>query len=318
MPLSLREDDVTRLLRMPDVIAVVEDAFRQHGLGRAINRPRQRITTNGTIMHLMSAALPDLGVMGLKAYTSSRKGTRFVGMLYSTETGELLAVMEANRLGQMRTGAASAVATKYLAVPDAGAVGIIGTGWQARSQIAAIACVRPVALVKAYSRDVGRRGAFAQEMIEELGAEVVAVDSAADAIEDVDVVVTATTAREPVLEGRWLRPGMHINAIGSNWSARRELDTDAVTRADLLTVDDVEQAQIEAGDLIGAVTDGLLEWHQVVELGAIVAGRLPGRRASDQITLFESQGIAVEDVAVMKLVYALAVAGGVGEQKETD
>ncbi|MGH2348265.1 MAG: ornithine cyclodeaminase family protein, partial [bacterium] len=170
MTLSLREADITRLLRMPDVITAVEEAFRQQGLGRAVNRPRQRIATDGSVMHIMSAALPDLGVMGLKAYSSARGATRFVCMLYSTETGELLAVMEANRLGQMRTGAASAVAAKYLARPESGAVGIIGTGWQARSQISALAVVRPVALVKAYSRDLQRRAAFAQEMTEELGA----------------------------------------------------------------------------------------------------------------------------------------------------
>ncbi|HEY3246952.1 MAG TPA: ornithine cyclodeaminase family protein [bacterium] len=313
MPLSLREEDITRLLRMPDVIRVVEDAFRQQGAGRVVNRPRQRIKTDGAVMHLMSAAIPDVGVMGLKAYTSAADGTRFVSMLYSTETGELLAVMEANRLGQMRTGAASAVASKYLARPAAGAVGIIGTGWQARSQIAAIACVRPVALVKAYSRDVARRVTFAQEMVEELGAEVVAVDTAADAVADVDIVVTATSARDPVLEGRWLRPGMHINAIGSNWSARRELDADAVAKADLVVVDDLEQARVEAGDLIGPVEEGVLDWDEITELGAIVTGAAAGRRSADQITLFESQGIALEDVAVMKLAYELAAAQGVGE-----
>lgn len=311
--MSLREEDVTRLLRMPEVVSVVEEAFRQQGLGNAVNRPRQRVKTDGAVMHVMSAALPGMGVMGLKAYSSARDGTRFVCMLYSTETGELLAVTEANKLGQMRTGAASAVATKYLARPDAGAIGIIGTGWQARSQLAAIACVRPVALVKAYGRDVGRRVAFAQEMVDELGAEVVAVDSVAEAVEDMDILITATTAREPVLEGRWLRPGMHINAIGSNWSARRELDGDAVERADRIVTDDLEQARIEAGDLITAADEGALDWDQVTELGAIVAGAAPGRLSPEDITLFESQGIALEDVAVMRLVYELARAQGVGE-----
>ncbi|HTE04461.1 MAG TPA: ornithine cyclodeaminase family protein, partial [bacterium] len=149
MPLLLREDDVARVLQMDRVIAAVEEAFRQLGSQQAINRPRQRSTTvAGTILNVMSAAIPPLQVMGLKTYTSARGGTRFIGMLYSTDTGELLAMIEANRLGQMRTGAASAVATKYMARPEAGSVGIIGTGWQARSQILAISRVRPVALVK--------------------------------------------------------------------------------------------------------------------------------------------------------------------------
>jgi ornithine cyclodeaminase/alanine dehydrogenase-like protein (mu-crystallin family) len=234
-------------------------------------------------------------------------------MLYSTETGELLSVMEANRLGQMRTGAASAVAAKYMARPESGAVGILGTGWQARSQISALALVRPVALVKAYSRDLQRRVVFAEEMTEELGADVVAVDSAEEAIEDADILVTATSARDPVLSGRWLRPGMHVNAVGSNWAARRELDADAVARADRIVVDDLEQARLEAGDLIAPVDEGVLDWSQVTELGAVVAGNAEGRRGADAITLFESQGIALEDVAAMKLAYELAVTQGVGE-----
>jgi alanine dehydrogenase len=317
MTLSLRESDITRLLRMPDVITAVEEAFRQQGLGRAVNRPRQRIATDGSVMHIMSAALPDLGVMGLKAYSSAGGATRFVCMLYSTETGELLSVMEANRLGQMRTGAASAVASKYLARPESGAVGILGTGWQARSQIAALAVVRPVALVKAYSRDLQRRVAFAEEMTEELGADVVAVDSAEEAVEDVDIIVTATSARDPVLQGRWLRPGLHVNAVGSNWASRRELDADAVGRADRIVVDDLEQTRLEAGDLIAPAEEGVLDWSQVSELGAVVTGSVEGRRAGDEITLFESQGIALEDVAAMKLAYELALEQGVGETLET-
>lgn len=316
MALSLREADITRLLKMPDVIGAVEDAFRQWGRGRAVNRPRQRITADGSVMQVMSAAIPDLGVMGLKAYSTAQGTTRFVCMLYSTETGELLAVMEANRLGQMRTGAASAVATKYLAGPAAGAVGIIGTGWQARSQIAALAVVRPIALVKAYSRDVQRRTVFAQEMTEELAADVEPVESAEDAAEGVDIIVTATTARDPVLEGRWLRPGVHINAVGSNWATRRELDGEAVARADHIVVDDLDQARVEAGDLIAPADEGALDWSRLTELGAVVAGRAPGRRSADEITLFESQGIALEDVAAMKLAYDRAREEGLGENLE--
>lgn len=312
MALFIREDDIARVLRMPDVVAAVEDAFRQAGLGTAVNRPRQRASSGDTILHVMSAAIPALGVMGLKAYSSARDGTRFLAMLYSTETGELLAVMEADRLGQMRTGAASAVATKYLARPDAGTVGIIGTGWQARSQLAAVACVRPVALVKCYSRDARRREAFAEEMIRELGAEVVAAERAEEAVE-AEIIITATTSSEPVLSGAWLRPGMHVNAIGSNWAQKRELDTEAVTRAGRIVVDDLEQAKLEAGDLIQSVEEGVLDWERVVELGPVVAGTEPGRRSAEEITLFESQGIALEDVAAMKLAYDRARALGIGE-----
>lgn len=313
MALFLREDEIARLLRMEDVISAIEEAFRQHGLGKAVNRPRQRATSGGTVLHVMSAAIPSMGVMGLKAYTSSRSGTRFLGMLYSTETGDLLAVMEADRLGQIRTGAATGVATKYLARPDVGTVGIIGTGWQARSQLTAVSKVRPVALVKCFSRDAQRRLAFAEEAIQELGAEVVAVDSAREAVEDAEIVITATTSRESVLQGEWLAPGMHINAIGSNWAVKQEIDPEAVRRSHRIVVDDLEQARLESGDLIHAVDRGALDWELVSELGQLITGAAPGRSSPEEVTLFESQGIALEDVAAMKLAYARARAQGVGE-----
>jgi alanine dehydrogenase len=319
MPLLLREADVARVLKMDDVIHAVEDAFRHLGQHKGVNRPRQRSTTaTGTVLHVMSAALPPLGAMGLKAYTSAGGGARYLGMLYSVETGELLAMMEVDLLGQMRTGAASAVATKYLARTEAGSLGVLGTGKQARTQVIAISRVRPVALVKCYSRTAAHREAFAGEMVEELGGEVVAVDSARDAVEGVDIIATATTAKEPVLFGEWVAPGVHINAIGSNLATRRELDGEVVARSDRIVVDDLEQAQQESGDLIAAVQAGRSAWDRIVELGALVVGEAAGRTSARQITLFESQGIAVEDVAAMKLAYDRAVQMGVGEQLQKD
>jgi len=306
MALYLTESDVTRLLRIDDVIGVVEEAFRRQGQGEAVNHPRQRVQAGRSTLHVMTAGLPPLGVMGFKAYTSAQGGSRFLAHLYSAESGELLAVIEADRLGQLRTGAASAVATKYMARPEAGTIGIIGTGWQARSQVLAVSRVRPVALVKCYSRSPLRREAFAAEMIQELGAEVVAVESGREAVEGTDIVITATNAREPVLSGAWLEPGMHVNAVGSNAASRRELDAEATGHAAVIAVDDLAQAKGECGDLIGGVSEGAVSWDQVVELGRIVTGEVRGRTAPDDITLFESQGVALEDVAAMKLVYDLA------------
>lgn len=319
MPLLLREDDVARVLQMDEVITAVEQAFLLLGRRQAINRPRRRSTTAaGTILHVMSAAIPPMGVMGLKAYTSAHGGARFRGMLYSTDTGELLAMMEADRLGRMRTGAASAVATKFMARKDAGSIGVLGTGRQARSQVIAISRVRPVALVKCYSRDPQRREAFAEDLVQELGAEVVAADGAGEAVDGTDIIVTATTAADPVLLGEWLRPGVHINAIGSNWANRRELDAEAIQRCSRIAVDDLEQARQESGDLIGPAESGLLSWDRVVELGRIAAGEAPGRSSPQEITLFESQGIAAEDVAAMKLAYDRARTLGVGEELKKD
>jgi len=312
MPLFLRESDVSRLLHIDDVIAAVEGAFREHGEGRAINRPRQRTITDRAALHVMSGGVPASGVMGLKAYSSARSGARFLAMLYSTESGELLAVIEANRLGQLRTGAASAVATRALARPEAGSVGLIGTGWQARSQLRAVSRVRPIALVKCYSRTASRAEAFAAEMVRELGMEVAPVESAQEAVEDMDIIITITTAREPVLLGSWLRPGVHINAAGCNAGQRRELDGEAVRRCTIIAVDDLAQARVECGDLIQAEAAGVPVWDRAVDLGAILAGRSPGRTAAADITLFESQGIAIEDVVTMKLVYERARAAGTG------
>jgi len=317
MALYLREDDIAHLLRLDDVIAAVEEAFRQHGQGTAVNRPRQRVEGGGSTLHVMTGAVPGLGVMGFKAYAGGRGRTRFLGHLYSAESGELLAVMEADRLGQLRTGAASAVATKHMAPPAAGSIGLLGSGWQARGQVVAVSRVRPVALVTCYSRSNQRRDAFAAEMVQELGAEVVAVESPQEAVEGSDIIITATNARDPVLRGEWLAPGMHINAVGSNATSRRELDAGAVGRAAVRAVDDLEQAKVESGDLIGAVEIGTISWDRVVELGRIVANEIPGRTRADDITLFESQGIAIEDVVTMKLAYDLARERRIGESIRT-
>ncbi len=313
MALWLTEADVSALLNMDDVIAAVEDGFRLLGEGAAVNQPRTRTVTPSAVLNVMHAAAPTLGVMGLKSYAVSRRDARFIAVLYRLEDGEAVVLAEADRLGQIRTGAASGVATKYMARADAGALGIIGAGWQARSQVQAIARVRPVALVKVFSRSEERREAFAGEMVAELGAEVVAVASAEEAVDGCDIVVTATSAREPVLRGDWLRPGMHVNAVGSNAATRVELDADAVRRSDRIAVDSLEQARVECGDLIAAQREGEPVWDRVVEFGAIAAGKSPGRQSAREITLFESQGIALEDVVTMNVLYQKAVEAGMGQ-----
>lgn len=314
MALLIREADVGALLTMDEVIVAVEEGFRALGTGGAINNPRGRAVTPSGTLHVMHAAVPSVGMTGVKAYATTPRGSRFLAVLYRLEDGEALAIVEADRLGQIRTGAASGVATRFLARPEAGTLGVIGTGWQARSQVEAICRVRPIALIKAYSRSPERREAFAEEMTADLGAEVVAVESAAEAVAGADVVVTATSSREPVLSGGWLVPGMHLNAIGSNAASRREIDLEAVRRCDPIVVDALDQARIECGDLIGAAAEGEPVWDRAVELGAVVAGLAPGRQRPDQISLFESQGIAIEDVVTMELLYRRALAAGAGEE----
>jgi ornithine cyclodeaminase/alanine dehydrogenase-like protein (mu-crystallin family) len=250
--------------------------------------------------------------MGLKIYTSSREGLRFLVPLYHAVSGDLLALIEADYLGQMRTGAASGVATRLMARPDAKTVGMIGTGLQARTQLQAIALVRKIESIRVFGRDAGRRAKFAREVAELLRIPVEPVDSAEAAVRDADIIVTSTTASQPVAEGRWLNPGAHINAIGANFPQKRELDADAVLRADVIAVDSCAQSKLEAGDLIQAFEGHPNRWDAVIELADIAAGRVPGRSGRGEITLFKSNGIAIEDVVTAGRIYELAKARGIG------
>lgn len=300
---------------MKVAVSRVEETFRLLGVGQAENRPRARARAGKLMLHVMSGAGAELGYLGLKAYTTGPAGARFYVLLFSAEDGRLVSVIGADRLGQIRTGAASAVATRHLALAEASQVGIYGTGWQARSQLEAIACVRPLASAVAFGRDEGRRKKFCAEMSETLGIAVEAASSPEEVAErGAQILVTATNAREPVLLGDWLRPGQHLNAIGSNSLARREIDQAAVTRASFVAADSVEQAKIECGDLAAVVASGKLSWDRVFELSAVVAGRLELHRAPEDVTLFESQGVAIEDVAVAKEVYEAGRREGMGRE----
>jgi alanine dehydrogenase len=327
MTVVLREEDVRAVLTMPDTIRVLEAAFIRQGEGLTRNSPRRRVQlplARG-VLHVLESFVPGLpgdpaaegpGLVGFKAYTASRTGARFAVMLYSGLDGQLLAMIEADWLGRMRTGAASGVATRYLARDTAQILGLIGTGGQARTQALAICAVRPISTVLVYGREVDRRNSFCSELSEELvGVNVEAVGAAEAAIRPADIAVTATTASEPVLFGDWLKFGTHLNVMGSNWANRREVDNAAIARSGIIAVDALDQAEIEAGDLLIPAAEGRLDLARVVELGAIVSGRVPGRSGDGTlITLFKSLGIALEDVATAGLVYALARERGLGEE----
>jgi alanine dehydrogenase len=315
MALLLTEADVRTILTMPLAIEAVEDCFRRLADGTAIVHPRQRLHIPGqSYLHYMAAADATSGNMGMKIYTSSSEGLRFLVPLFSVKSGDLLALIEADYLGQMRTGAASGVATRWMAREDAHTVGIVGTGSQARTQLEAIALVRKIAGVRAFGRDAGRREKFAKEMTENLGVAVTPVATAEEALRGAAIVVTSTTATQPVVEGRWLEPGTHINAIGANFPQKRELDAAAVGRCDVIAVDSREQSKREAGDLIHAFGEDASRWSSVRELSEIVGARVPGRASAGQITLFKSNGIASEDVAVAGRIYEMARERGTGQE----
>ena len=313
MPLLLREEEVQALLSVGDAIEALERTFRAQAEGRAVNLPRQRVRWPGGTLHVMAAGDLGSGYVGLKAYTAVGGQTRFVVLLFHAESGELLAIIEADRLGRLRTGAATGLATRYLARPDARVVGMIGAGRQAAMQLMAVCAVRPIAEARVYSPTPERRAAFAHRMRETLGIPVQAVERPEAAVEGADILITITSAREPVLRGAWLRPGVHLNAAGSNALLRRELDEEAIARADLIVIDSRAQGQIEAGDFLEPLERGRLQWERVYELRDVVAGRV-GRAHPEQITLFKSLGIALEDVAVAAVAYERARAQGAGER----
>jgi ornithine cyclodeaminase/alanine dehydrogenase-like protein (mu-crystallin family) len=314
MTLLLKEADVRALLTMPMALEAVEESLRRQGNGELSLHPRRRLKLpDNTLLHYMAAGDPVHGFIGMKIYTSVRGAVRFMVPLFRSATGEMAALIEADALGQIRTGAATGVATKYLANADARIAGIIGTGYQARTQLEAVAAVRRLERVRAFGRDPERRAQFCREMSARIGIEVEPVESGEKAVRGADIVVTATSAMKIVLEGPWLSPGVHVNAIGANWAQKRELDDAAVTRADAIVVDSIEQSKMEAGDLILSFANDVARWDAVRELGAIVVGKISGRTGPNQITLFKSNGIATWDLAVAVRVYELAVARGVGQ-----
>lgn len=314
MALFLTESDVRRLLTMDLALEAVAAAHRAHALGRAIDTPRQRTRVPTAALHILQGALLDAGVMGYKAYTASKAGARFRVHLFDAADGRLQAVIEADTLGMMRTGAAGGIAAKHLSRPEAATVALIGAGWQAQGQLEALCKVRPLRQVRLFSRNPDNCRRASADFARRFGVEVVPAESAEAAVRGSDIVVTVTTSGTPVVLGEWLSPGMHINAAGSNALIRRELDEKAVGRAGLVCVDSRATALREAGDLLPALEKGRLHEGQLVELGEIVAGIRPGRTDPEAITLFESQGMAIQDLAVAKRLVELAQRQGLGAQ----
>jgi ornithine cyclodeaminase/alanine dehydrogenase-like protein (mu-crystallin family) len=314
MTLFLTEADVRSLLTMPIALEAVEESLRLQGNDELILHPRRRVKhPDNALLHYMAAGDPVHGYMSMKLYTSVRGVSRFVVPLFRSTTGEMAALIEADALGQIRTGAASGIATKYLANENAKTAAIIGTGYQARTQLEAIAAVRHLERIRAYGRDPERRAKYCREMSERIAVPVEPVNSGDEAVRGAEIVITATSATKIVLEGAWLMPGMHIVAMGANWAHKRELDAAAIGRAERIVVDSIEQSKMEAGDLIQAFGEDQSRWSGVQELAQIVAGKSPGRSKSDQITLFKSNGLATWDLAAAIRVYEMAVARGMGK-----
>ena len=297
--MRITEADVLRLLPMPEAVRLVREAFTGLATGTAQNQARRRLVTPaGAVLHQLAGSFGKY--FGAKIYSTHVKyGAWFTVLLYDAATARPLAEIEANHLGQIRTGAASGVATDLLARPDASVLGVIGTGFQAETQIAAIRAVRQIREVRVWSRSEERRLAFAQKV------NARATASAEEAIRGADIIVTATYAKDPVLEDAWVKPGAHINAIGSNNPQRREIPAELINRAARIAVDAIDQAKIESGDLLLAWAAAPKRWDdlRLVELAAIAAGQKSGRDSSEDLTIFKSNGLGVQDIAVAGFVF---------------
>jgi ornithine cyclodeaminase/alanine dehydrogenase-like protein (mu-crystallin family) len=298
--LYITEAQVRKALPLGECIGLMRTVFARLAAGEALNQPRRRLVlpTRSTL-HYMAGS--DGRYFGAKIYASHpQHGAHFLFLLYRAEDAAPLATIEANALGQIRTGAASGLATSLLARPDAHTLAILGSGFQARTQLEAMLAVASIERVRVWSRSAEKREAFAREAAEQFGRPVEAAPSAEEAVRGADILVTATNSAEPVVEAEWVSPGTHINAMGSNQARRRELPSDLVHRAGLIVVDSLEQSRMESGDLLLAFQEK--DWQRVVELQEVVAGR-NGRQSPEQITVFKSNGLAVEDVIAAGLVY---------------
>lgn len=312
--LFLSESDIERLMNMELAIEAAGAVFRRRAEGDIENIPRGRARTERSMLHVMGAASQSMNVTCAKIYTSTRTKTRFHLLLHDGDSGELLAIIEGRRLGALRTGAISGLATDLMARADASTVGVLGSGLQAKFQLEAVSCVRDIVEAYVYSPNPDRRSLFAREMSAILGIEVTPVAKPELAAEDKDIVITATNSARPVLAADWIAEGTHLNAIGSNALARAELDPQSIRLCRPIIVDDKDQARLEAGDFVRALDDGILRWEDVHELAAVVHQRVLGRERPDDVTLFKSVGAAFEDLAVAKAAYELACREGVGQR----
>ena len=314
MALFLKDEDVAQCVTMAAMLEAIESMQRQYGDGQAHNMTRRKIIADSGMLSVMGGGLFHQGLLGVKTYTVVKGAYSFQVSLYDANTGELLLYTQANRLGQLRTGATTGVAVKHLANPGDATVGIIGTGGQAPTQLEALSKVRGIKKIKAYSRTQERREEFACRMTDTMGVEVSAVASNEDAVRDCDIVLCIAATMDPVVEGAWLKDGSTLIGAGPTTWRAREVDEAVITRAGKLIVDSTEQAAIEAGDLCSAVDKGIIQWSKVHELRHVVSGAVTGRDSKDQVVYAKIMGTGVADVAAAKLAYDSAKAAGLGTE----
>ena len=312
MVLFLTEKELRESLRMEDAIPVLEFAFRRQGEGKVSMPPRMKIEGGDGRLMIMPVLIEDTPYMGLKVYTVFRE-VRYVILLYSAKDGSLLAIMDADYIGQVRTGAVSGVATKWMTQEGERVVGILGSGTQARTQLQALHSIGRVEEAKVFSPNADHRRSYAKEMSQKLKTKVVAVESPREAVEGSGIVCSATPSTQPIIRSEWLSSGSHINAVGSTLPRMRELDEDTIKRARMIIVDSKEQVLAESGDIIFPVSRGLLSASEMFELGDLLLGRSRPRQSGD-LTVFKSVGTALQDISVAGAAYESALKKGRGKE----
>ncbi|MBL15741.1 MAG: hypothetical protein CL767_00945 [Chloroflexi bacterium] len=316
MTLFLKDEDVAQCVTMDAMLESIESMQRQYGDGQAHNMTRRKIIAESGMLSVMGGGLFHQGLLGVKTYTVVKGAYSFQISLYDANTGELLLYTQANRLGQLRTGATTGVAVKHLANPAEATVAIIGTGGQAPTQLEAVSKVRGIKKVKAFSRTQERREDFARRMTDAMGVEVTAANTNEDAVRDCDIVLCIAATMEPVVEGAWLKDGSTLIGAGPTTWRAREVDEVTFKRAGKLFVDSTEQAAIEAGDICSAVDKGIIQWSKVHELRHVVSGAVTGRDSEGQVVYAKIMGTGVADVAAAKLAYDSAKSQGLGTEMD--
>ena len=313
-PIYLNEDEVNNLITVSEAINILEKAAIARSEGKIWNQPRYRLPIRNGNYNFMAASWPEKNIVGHKSYTAGKNGASFHNMLYGCEGEGLLSIIESNRLGQIRTGAASGLASKFLSRKSSSTLGVIGTGYQSETQIQAICSVREISKIKIFSRNKEKRELFKQKMTKILGDRIIISNSLDEVSDGIDILVTITNSVNPVITSEMILKGLHINAAGNNSWMKSEIDIEAFNRFNIVVTDDIDQSKIECGELIRAVERGYFSWDKVIQLDSVISGSVQGRKSNRDITLFESQGIALEDLAVSEFVYKRAIQNNIGLQ----
>ncbi len=305
MTIFINEEQVQEILDVKSTVDILEESRKSLSTGKGFNSPRKRLPTSysGGNLHFMAASWPEKGIAGHKSYVVTKGKATFVVLLYSTEGEGLLAVIEANMLGQIRTGAASGLASKYLANKNSKKLAIIGSGFQAETQLEAINSQFDLDEIKVFSRSEEKRNKFVNKMGNKLNINIKAYDSSDEATSNADIISLITNSNVPVITNSQITNGMHINAAGGNSWLRSEISSDSIGKFNFVSCDDVEQAKNECKELMDATEKGIISWSNVNELSNVIDGKIKGRNNSEDITLYESLGIAIQDIAAAKYIY---------------